>query len=361
MHRLRTHAALFVAGVALTVNTAAWADAGAKKRAPRATHATVLHVPYSDATSEQPLTLIAVVDDAWTETGLVVRYRQLRSPGGFREVPFERSSAGGYFATIPASDMWRPGIVYYIAGRAQDGTERLHFASPESPQVVRVQQSPDERWKDAERARLRGYLSTMSVTLEGQNFGNRFPGNRDYYVRGEIDWTHRLLGPRLYAVSLGYGFIDGKTPSSDQFNAVVLDQGARYGYAGVQLRLRESISFRGRVFLGVSKDEFIVGTRAEVTLGKFFQSSVDLGAELLQDLGPSVWIRLQWDTVTPFIMGAAIVKTDLPEATLSGGTYIRWDVTYPITPRIRIRGDLSFGSRDGPGRFGGGLGTSLAF
>jgi hypothetical protein len=88
---------------------------------------------------------------------------------------------------------------------------------------------------------------------------------------------------------------------------------------------------------------------------------VDLGAELIENLGPTLFVRLQWDTVPPFLMGAAVVKSDLPEASLDNGSYIVYDITYPVTRRLLVRGSLSYGSRDGPGSFGGGVGTSFAF
>lgn len=326
------------------------------------TRATVVHVPHSTAVQGQQLRLIAVIDDAWTEGHILVRYRRLGSPGQFRAVAFERSSAGGYFATIPAETVSRPGLEYYIAGTtARDGAEINHFASASQPQLVRVRASEHHRWKQRERERLRGYMSTMTLDMWGQNFGTRHKGHQDYYTRGEVDWTHRLLGKQLYSISLGFGFVEGRTPDGRATQADALDQGGRYGYGGVRLRVHESASVAGRAILGVSHDGFVVGGRAVLTLGKHWRSSVDLGAEYIGDLGPSLWVRLQWDTVYPFIMGASIVKTDLPGAELDNGAYIQWDVTYPVADRFSVRGNLSFGSRDGPGNFGGGLGGAFAF
>ncbi len=321
--------------------------------------ATVLHVPPAEGELGHPLRLVAVVDAAWTEAALVARYRELGMSVGFREAPFERSSAGGYYATIPAEDLHRPGIEYYIAGITPEGEEVLHFASAEAPHTVQVEPSWETRWTLKERRRLGGYTSSVSVDLTGQDFGNRYDKS-DYFYRGEIDWTHRLL-TRLYAISLGYGFIEGRTPESEEPDAPELKKGSRYGYGAVLLRLHRAAWLETRAGIGVDRDGFIISGRVKLTLGRPWRSGVDLGAEMIENIGPTFWVRLQWDTVPPFLMGAAVVKSDLPDAALDNGSYIVYDISYPVTPRIAVRGSLSYGSRDGPGNFGGGLGTSFAF
>jgi len=73
-------------------------------------------------------------------------------------------------------------------------------------------------------------------------------------------------------------------------------------------------------------------------------------------------VRLQWDTAPPVLMGASVVRTDLPGAVLSRfGVYLAYDVSYRITPRVTIKGQVSYGPRDGSAHVGGGLGTALAF
>jgi|GEM_PF-4062255 len=69
--------------------------------------ATVTHLASSSARAGRQIRLVAVVDHAWTEKALVVRYRRHQSHGPFGTAPFERSSAGGYYAVIPAAT-WAP-------------------------------------------------------------------------------------------------------------------------------------------------------------------------------------------------------------------------------------------------------------
>src|SRR5262245_34647073 len=103
--------------------------------------ARVHHVPPAEVRPGEALRLIAAVDDSWAETALIVRYRQLgstmptaardvRTPEPpYHEVTFERSSAGGWYATIPAAAVRPPGVAYYIVGILPDGKEVAHFAS----------------------------------------------------------------------------------------------------------------------------------------------------------------------------------------------------------------------------------------
>lgn len=331
---------------------------GADSKAPG--RSTVLHIPPSEAAAEDELRLVAVVDAAWVEASLVVKYRPRGSSGAFAESPFERSSAGGYFASLPASAMRRPGVEYYIAGQLPDGTEVLHFASPDAPHAIAVAPSLQVRWAEKERQRLGGHVSEVSLDVRGHNFGNRFQ-NTDQFLRGELEWTHRLLTRWLYSISLGYGFIEGRTPGDTTSDAVVEPRGARYGYAGVRLRLHRSLWADAQASMGFSRDGFIVGGGGALTLGRPWRSNISFGAEYLVDMGPSAWFRLQWDTVPPFLMGATVYKTDLPGAALANGSFVIYDISYPVSPRFQVRGSLSFGSRDGPGHFGGGLGTTFAF
>ena len=73
-------------------------------------------------------------------------------------------------------------------------------------------------------------------------------------------------------------------------------------------------------------------------------------------------MRLQWDTAPPLLMGASIVRTDLPGAVIDpGGLYIAYDVSYRIIDRLVLRAQVSYGARDGAAHLGGGLGTAVDF
>jgi hypothetical protein len=334
------------------------APAAAQAPAPPA-HSQVLHVPPGHADQGHDLQIAAVVEDAWTEAALLLRYRPAASAAPYRERAFERSSAGGYYVTVPGAEVQRPGVEYYIAGALPDGTQIDHFASAAAPYQVLVSPTLAQRWEERDRARLGGRLSTFSIDVRGHDFGNRFD-HADRFLRGELTWTHHLLG-RLYAISIGYGLLEGQTPDGYMPESASQRQGARYGAGGVRLRLSPSVWLDTQAIIGVSRSDFIVGAGGAVLFGQPWRAHVALGGELLEELGPTGWVRLQWDTVPPFLMSATVVRTNIPSAVLEHGSFVVYELSYPVSPRLTMRGSLSFGARDGAGRFGGGVGTSFSF
>ena len=317
-------------------------------------------VPPAEAPPGQDLTLVAIVDDAWRSPALRVLYRTT-GQFGWAMTELGRSSAGGYYATIPADVVRAPGVEYYVEG---------HVASAAHPLRVRVEPASSDRWIAAETRRLGGQRSVISLAVEAQDFGayHRPRSARlaeatieDRYVRGELAWTHRLVST-LYAFQLGYGFLQGTTASERSPDAVDLDRQARYGFGGVRVRLHPSAWVDVRTIMGFSHDGFIFGGGGALTLGRPWRSSVTLGAEAVQDLGPRAWLRLQWDTVPPLLLGATVSVTDVPDAGTKDGSAVAFDATYPITPRISVSANVSYAARDHfQGGFGAGLGTAFEF
>lgn len=128
------------------------------------------------------------------------------------------------------------------------------------------------------------------------------------------------------------------------------------------LRLHPEFWIDGRAILGVSKAGFTRGGRLVVTMGKPWGASVDVGGEYIRDLGPSVWLRLQWDTVPRILMGATIMKTDLPNAAQTmNGSMIIYDLRWQANARAAVLASLSLGAREGGAAIGGGFGTAWAF
>ncbi|MGE0870628.1 MAG: hypothetical protein AB7P03_18830 [Kofleriaceae bacterium] len=314
----------------------------------------VVHVAPSSAQAGMPVELEAMIDAPFAEA-LSVRWRAV-GERDWHDAEFERSSAGGWYASLPPSVP--PGVEYYIRGRDASGAEVLHFASAQAPHVVRVDPALFDRLEELDRARLNGHANQIAIDIMGHNFGNRY-GIADRFVRGELTFTHRLLR-ELHHVAFGFGAIDGRTPQSDVPEAGDLHHALRYGFGEVRLRAHPSLFIDLRLALGVSHEGFDQGVRGAVTFGKPWRSSVSVGAEYLRDLGPSAWVRLQWDTAPPLVMGASIVRTDLPGAVIdSAGLMLGYDVAYRIAHRLTLRAQLSYGSRDGAAHVGGGLGTAV--
>lgn len=323
------------------------------------TRASVLHVPPGQAPDAVPLRLVAVIDAAVSEPVIVARYRHLGSRERFQEVPFERSSAGGYFATVPAGAVSRPGIEYYIAGRDAGGAEVAHFASERQPHPVVVEAPLVERLGRSDEERMDGRLDIIRLDVDGHDFGNRY-GRDDYFLRSEVRWSHHFLRT-LYAISFGYGAIEGKTPETDLPGATAVKKSARFGFSEVRTRLFESVFVDLRATLGVDRDDLEYGGSGALILGRPWRSSFQVGGELLRSMGPTAFVRLQWDTAPPFLMGASVVKTDLPDAVLTDGLYVKYDITYPLMNRLDLRAAVSYGSRDGASHWGGGAGAAVSF
>ena len=319
----------------------------------------VVHVAPTTTQAGAPIEIEAMIDAPFAEK-LSVRWRSIGA-AQWQDVPFERSSAGGWYASLPAAVS--PGVEYYIRGADPQGGETAHFASESAPHTVRVDPALFDRLEDLDRERLGGRVDEIALDVVAHDFGNRYD-IADWFVRSELVYSHSLLRV-LHQVGFGFGSITGRTPTSRmpvEMGGDDLLRGMRYGFGQLRVRVHPSVFIDGRVGLGVSQDNFEGLGRASVTFGKPWRSNVSVGGEYFGDLGPSGWVRLQWDTAWPLLMGASIVRTDLPGAIVDpAGLYIAYDVAYQVANQFTLRAQLSYGARDGAAHAGGGLGTAVAF
>ncbi|HWO18942.1 MAG TPA: hypothetical protein VNO30_09200 [Kofleriaceae bacterium] len=316
----------------------------------------IVHVPPLAAEAGAPIELAAQIDAPFAEA-LIVRWRPTGEEA-WREAIFERSSAGGWYATLPPAAP--PGVEYFISGVDGAGAAVAHFASASAPHAVRVVPTLVDRLEALERVRQRDRRNEIAVDVIGHNFGNRY-GLRDRFLRAELGYTRRVAR-QLYHVAFGFGAIQGRTPL-DESRAGGDDRRAmRYGFGEARVRAHPSIFLDLRGMLGAGEDGFETGIRGAVTFGKPWRSCVTAGAEYLGGVGPTGWVRLQWDTAPPLLMGASIVRTDLPGVEIDpGGLYIAYDVLYRVAERFAVRAQVSYGARDGAANVGGGLGTAVDF
>jgi hypothetical protein len=318
--------------------------------------AVVVHVAPITTEPGEPIPLEAMIDAPFSEK-LSVRWRAIGETK-WQDVQFERSSAGGWFASIPAADV--RGVEYYIRGTDTAGVEIAHFASETAPHVVRVDPSLFDRLEALDIDRLQNRRNEIALDVVAHDFGNRY-SLRDRFIRSELTYSYKLLR-QLHEISFGFGSITGRTPTSEEPTAMDVLKGMRYGFGQFRLRAHPSVFIDARLGLGVTHDDFEGQGRAAITFGKPWRSCVQIGGEVIGDLGPSGWVRLQWDTAPPLLMGASIVRTDLPGVQIDvAGLYIAYDVQYQVADRFSMRAQLSYGARDGAAHVGGGLGTAVAF
>ena len=317
----------------------------------------VVHVAPVSTSRGKDVELEAMIDAPFAEA-LVASWRPI---GGteWTAVQFERSSAGGWFATLPAPRP--PGLEYFIHGTDTSGVEIAHFASAERPHVVRVDPAEIDRLEEIDLDRLAGHRNSVSFDIAGHNFGNRYKF-KDQYIRGEMTFTYSVLR-YLHHIAFGFGAIEGRTPVySDVGDDVDIRRATRYGFGEIRVRPHRSVFLDLRVDLGVSHAGFDQGARGVITFGKPWRANVSVGGEIFGDLGGTGWVRLQWDTAPPLLMGASIVRTDLPGVSIDpNGLYVAYDIAYRIQDRFTVKGQMSYGARDGAANFGGGLGTALEF
>lgn len=346
---------------ALLVATAAVAHADAAgtpapTSTPAVAHAIVVHVAPTSVVAGDPIELEAMIDAPYAES-LSVRWRPIGA-SRWQDVAFERSSAGGWFASLPGAVA--PGVEYYIRGKDAAGTELEHFASEREPHVVRVDPALYDRLETLDRQRLQGRLNEVSLDVVAHDFGNRYE-LRDRFMRAELVYTHRLLRV-LHEVAFGFGSIQGRTPTMSDPGGQDVLRAERYGFGQVRLRVHPSVFIDARIGLGVSHEDFDTTLRSVFTFGKPWRSCVQIGGEFFGDVGSTGFVRLQWDTAPPLLMGASIVRTDLPGVMIDpAGLYIAYDVAYQVAARFTMKAQLSYGARDGAAHFGGGLGTAVAF
>lgn len=324
--------------------------------APPPPHAIVVHVPPLATVPGKPIALEAMIDAPYTEK-LLVHWRPVGEVT-WHEATFERSSTGGWFASLPPAD--ERGVEYFIRGTDAAGQNVDHFASDQAPHVVRVDPSLWDRLEDVDVARVAGRRNEVALDVIGHDFGNRY-GNRDRFIRSELVYSYKLLR-QIHEIGFGFGSITGFTPETEDPMSGDVLRAMRYGFGQVRLRAQPSVFVDARLGLGISQSEFEPSIRGSLTFGKPWRSCVQVGGEEIGGIGPSAWVRLQWDTAPPLLMGASVVRTDLPGALIDvAGLYIAYDVQYEVAQRFAVRGQISYGARDGASHVGGGIGTSVQF
>lgn len=295
----------------------------------------IAHVPPSSAPADQSLVISAQV-----EASHLVREIRLyvRTAGAarFERIPFRRESSDAvrFSAVIPAERMLPGEIEYYIAsqgiGADARTPERLHFASPSAPHLVLVHGNDEARRRRALLEQHLGTRSRFQARVEYVNFGNRQGPSgavSDSYVRGELDYTYRILG-WVYSIRLGGGLLLGQTYISQNGQLLQIPDAARcespghttvdcrvglyYGFAELRFRFGRLVRFDVRPILGVGPQSFDGGGGGQLIIGHDPGTHVALGAEGVTHIGVRGWLRLAWDTVPRVPMAFTIDAENFP-------------------------------------------------
>ncbi len=340
-----------VAAVAPAAGAAA-PGAAAPAGAPAGVGARVFHQPPSAVPEGQAVRIDAAISDAWQEPSIEVRYRAL---GGteYEAAPFERSTAGGYRASIPALALATGGVEYYIVGTDRSGGEHAHFASAEAPHRVLATASASDARADLERRLVGGRLSLFRLRTTVMNFGRTKTSKRpDYLYRVEADYTYRFLRA-LYSIRMGYGVVRSQGPvregGTDSVPLFKLNDsreaGVDYGFAELRFRVNPKLDLDARAILGASDTDVVLGGAGRVRLGRELGAHVAAGIEIIPTLGYNATLRLQWDTVPHVLMAATLMTTSWPRTDRGDGTGIMLETLVPLGDRWRAGVEVGYAGR----------------
>lgn len=297
----------------------------------------VRHIPPMSAPADQPLVISANVDASHLAHEIVLYVRAVGATR-YERILFRRESTDAvrFSAVIPAERMTPGAIEYYIASRGiSDGArapEHLHFASPEAPHPVVARGNDEARWRRALLAEHLGNRSRFAARVEYANFGNRTRAGSpdpvsDFYVRGEFDYTYRLLG-WAYSIRLGGGLLLGETYITQNGTLLQIPEPGRcaapnhlpvdcrvglyYGFAELRFRFGRLVRLDLRPILGVGPQSFDGGAGAQLIVGHDPGTHVAMGIEGVSHIGVRGWLRLAWNTVPRVPMSFTIDGENFP-------------------------------------------------
>lgn len=290
---------------------------------------------------------------------------------GFTQIPFKRAADDHFSAILPASMVQPPGLEYYIASKALAGGERAHFASAASPAALLVT-GPTEETRVRDRlAAHDGNRSSFQLRGEATVYGRRLSDQgaptdefTDTLWLTEAEYHYRFL-KTLYDIRFGVGLLRSAHPTVDGAAIVAgPDPGLNYGWSEVNLALHDNFSVGARLTLGASEDGFAAGVGGLLRIGPMAETHLEIGGELLQDVGNRGWLAFRWTTVPRVPMGFAIEVTERPNGELSPpGTRLIYDAGVQLTDGFQITGRIGYAARSEAleGGFVGGLGAVYEF
>jgi hypothetical protein len=317
---------LIFAGLCLLAAGPGYAkEKGKNKKAPpkqeKQIEPKIFHMPAPEAPVSKAMILNAKIVAAWHFAEATVYYRRAGTRE-YKAATLERSSTGGYAATIPAKEVAPPGVEYYIASKDRQGKERRHFAGPDNPHQVVVRGKAETQKFRNYLARHKGNHSRARASFTYIDFGKRTNPNEnreysDYYWQLELDYTYRILKIPYY-IRLGYRRLrstsqgslrephEGITGTDDE------NPGIDWGFAELDFRFHDLIGLKTKLILGATREGFSIGGGGALRIGYDPGTNVSAVFEGAQDLGWTSYLRLAWDTVPGFPMGASVGVTNYP-------------------------------------------------
>ena len=311
-----------------------------------------------------------------------------RSAGGeFARLELKRSTDTSFAAQVPAGLMQPPGIAYYIASEDNTGKVRNHFASPEAPHVLQVRgETAQTRLRDR-LARHRGHRSSFRLTGVYHLFGRQqqepvlilghsvhAPSDRysDRFWTTELEYTYRILR-MLYDIRFGIGVMRGQYPTVSQDGKYVTAPnvpagadapGINYGYSEANFEFHRNYGVGLRLLFGASEEGFAPGIGGSMRIGPVAGTHLELGGEVLTDVGNRGWLSFAWTTVPRVPMALTIELSQRPRAGVNPlATLLFYDLGYELTDRLTVAVRAGYAARQENIESGymGGVGAKYEF
>jgi hypothetical protein len=299
----------------------------------------------------------------------------VRAIGGeeYQEIEFLRAEDTGFSAVLPRKIVQPPGLEYYIASKGRDGVSRLHFASAESPAALLVTGDTTETVTARRLAGHGGNRSSFQVRGEATLYGRRLDGPEtrvptdrfsDALYLTEAEYHYRFL-TTLHDIRFGVGLLRAQHPTVDGAPVVAGDDpGLNYGWSEANFALHDNFSFGARLILGASEEGFAAGVGGVMRIGPMAETHLEVGGELLQDVGNRGWLAFKWTTVPKVPMGFSIEVTERPDGSLSPpGSRLIFDAGVEIADGFLVTGRIGHAARTEAleGGFVGGVGAVYEF
>jgi len=321
-------------------------------------HAAIRHVPPSSAEAGSALELVA---EAPSTTPTLVAHVRTSGTQKWSEIELVRRDEAHWVAVVPAADVARPGIDYYL-----DAGGQHVFATPEWPHTLPVHASADVERRERDIVRFDARRSKIHAAGDWIEFGSTYramDGSKipDHFYRLDTDFSYKLWAYPLEELHVGYTRLIGTTAVACATGSCAQDAGAIAGWFELGLAPAEGVRFDGRVLV-MATNGFELGFRGEGRLGSIGGSHIALGVEYLGSVGNSTYFRLGWGTVPRVPMAATVEVTNYPADFRAYGVRLYYDIANEVAPGVKLGARVGYAARvEQVAGFTGGATASVEF
>jgi hypothetical protein len=209
---------------------------------------------------------------------VVVHYKPAAS-ATFETKPAVSAGLDFFALALPAAAVADGGLQYFMEAVDASGKPRALVGTAEAPITVPTRRSWDMRAPPRPGA-------TARIVADYADYNRLRNNDRDFRV--EADFGLRLNDLGLRAVRSGFGVyrgVGGTLADLDELGKSAREIGLTYGYLEGEYALSTSFSLIGRALLGLYSDGVSGGLLALARVGSDRATNVQLGGELLGNVG----------------------------------------------------------------------------